>query len=98
MKVYLLMVCAVSLLPLPAFAGSQDDARVVLHAETWPSGKVCNFSPNSQEIPCSEFTTEWPLNSAAAVYLVIAQGNPDPGVLGIRLSVDYDASKLGADF
>ena len=75
-------------------AGSQDDAVIALHAQLHPQkgGDPCVMDA----VCCSDFVTQWPLFSSADVYLVVAKGNPNPGVAALSCGILYNNGEMGA--
>ncbi len=78
-------------------AGSQDGAVVVLHAgpHLMKGDTPCDYADGESWFPCRDFRTTWPLNTPANVYLVVAQGNPDPGVAGLSCGILYNNGETG---
>lgn len=98
----MLSLCATCLLVLsaavPAHAQSLIDAKFALHAQTKTlnAAEICVVNdPNTQGIPCSQYTTAWPLGVSADMYLVIGRVDPSAGTNGVRLGIDYNGA-LGA--
>ena len=75
----------------PALSGTQDDARFALHAQSVKAGNSCvDSDPTSSGIPCSQYTTEWPVGAAANVYVVIVQGDAPAGITAAAFGMNYD--------
>lgn len=87
--------CAAVLLQASqVFPQSLATAKFALHVKTRvdKSTEICTVNdPNSQGIPCSQYTTAWPAGVSADVYLVIGQVN-SVGVNGVRLGIDYNGA------
>jgi hypothetical protein len=77
----------------PAFAGTQDGARVAMHmkAHTVKATTTCTmWSPNTQKLPCSEYVTNWIVGQNCDVYLVVGHGDPTAGIAGVSCRIQYD--------
>ncbi len=81
-------------LPLPA-AGQ---AVIALHAAS-PSKSPCLLgSPIAQDIPCSSYETDWPVESGAYVYLVVGWADSAAGIGSMVCGINYCAAPgTGAD-
>ncbi len=89
------LVCT---MPPSAAAGTQDGAVVALHAGPHnEKGDPCLpwVDLAADGLSCRDFTTSWPLNTPCDVYLVVARGNPDPGVAGLSCGVLYNNGETG---
>jgi hypothetical protein len=75
-----------------AVGGTQPEAVFALHAVAHsyppPQGTPCGVGKPT--IPCQNYRTIWPLMSSADVYLVVARGQPGPGIAGISCGIQYD--------
>ena len=80
------------LLPAPASAqpGGQSASVVALHVQAHNT-KGLSCANLSSALPCSDYTTEWPLHSAADVYLVVAKAQPNLGISAVSCGIKYDA-------
>lgn len=88
-----LTILALSLLSLRVLAGTQDDARIAVHVQSWAKN-YCEVDPVNANTPCSSFTTKWPLREPASLYLVIGNANPEAGVAGVALGIDYNPESI----
>jgi len=81
--------------------GGVENARFALHRkdpERYPT-VLCddpststvepNYSPNYENIPCSQYTVNAPLGGST-VYIVVGQADPTEGVIGASFGIDYD--------
>ncbi len=84
-----------------ALAGTQPYARVALHvkAHTTKASLVCTSgSPNTQNLPCSEYRTNWIVQNNCDVYLVVGHGDPTAGIAGVNCRILYEnAGGYGVD-
>ena len=88
MKRFLVAMTAVMLVAVlgtPAWAGSQDGAVIALHLQAHPlkGGDPCVMDA----LCCSDFVTEGDLFTSYDVYLVVAKGNPQPGVAALSCGI-----------
>jgi hypothetical protein len=74
-----------------ADAGSQDDAKIVLHSQPWSSKNPCGGGADLvRQTPCDSYSVgSAPLQTATAVYLVVT-GSPVSGLGGVQCGIDYD--------
>jgi hypothetical protein len=90
------LVLGSAMISLPARAGTQDGAVVALHAAPHSKSSVCStIDPVSTGLPCRDFTTTWPLNSPCDVYLVVARGDPGPGISALSFGILYNHGETG---
>jgi hypothetical protein len=90
-----LSVAAALLLPLAlsaltvfaAIAGTEDGTVIALHAKVQTAKGVC--TTEAPQIPCSEYTTTWPLHLGTHVYLVVARAQQGPGIAGFSCGIFY---------
>jgi hypothetical protein len=87
-----ILVLAAFLLPAAALAqyNSQSGAVVALHIQPHTT-KGLSCDNLSSSLPCSDYTTEWPVQEPADVYLVVAKARADLGVSGVSCGIDYGA-------
>jgi len=83
-----------------AVDNGQSRAVVVLHAQAHntkaPGGNpLC--SDLDPSLPCSEYTTTWPVGVPADVYLVVARGDSALGISGVNLGIYYRDEGAQAD-
>ena len=77
------------------FAGTQDQATVVFHAQAFATKAivVCsNGTPNAQGLACPDFNAQWPTQAGADVYLVVASAAFDPGIAGLSCGIEFDST------
>ena len=86
-------VAALCLGATNAFAGTQDNAVIALHAELHPTkgGDPCAYDGSA----CSDFVTEWPLSSSADLYLLVARGDAGPGIAAASCGITYGGGPAG---
>jgi len=75
-----------------SFAGTQDDAVIALHGQPASRKDPCAaVDPNEQGFACSDYVVNHlPLNSPTHVYLVVARADPEAGIAGVSVGIDYD--------
>lgn len=86
----LLSLTALALAVSPAAAGTQDAAKVALHAQAIVTkSNPCGFNndPNSQGIGCSSYVVDWTTHSLAWVYLVVGQADSAAGISYLDVGV-----------
>jgi len=76
--------------------GNQQAAVVALHAQAHAS-KTLDCGGLDPSLPCGRFTTTWPVDSAADVYMVVALADPVYGVSGVSLGIRYATEGTLAD-
>jgi hypothetical protein len=88
----LMVAFAVLLMASPsADAGTQDGSVVTVHAKAHTTKATTICTTWMPTIPCSAYITEWALDSAADVYLVVGKA-PDvvKGIAGMSCGILYD--------
>ena len=79
------------LVPDSARAGTQDLAKLALHATPAVTPATsCLVAPTAT--PCGSFTTTRPTSDFSTVYLVVANGDPFSGLNGLSCGIDYAGS------
>mgnify|MGYP000455444216 CR=1 FL=1 len=100
MKRILIGVAAVMLVAVmsgPVLAGSQTDAVIALHLQTHlQKGDPCTVDPATQGTACSDYVLQGDLLTSYDLYLMVAQGNPVPGVGAISCGIVYNDGGCGA--
>jgi len=88
----LILLTGLCLLVPPVLAGGQDDARVALHLTpaNAKSRPCVTNNPNEAGIPCSKYVIHGTPGSSYHVFLVVAQADPDSGILGLSCGIDYN--------
>lgn len=82
---------------LPALAGPSaviSGPKFALHVQSHAqkASYVCTTaSPNTNNIACSDYVTQWPLKTPADVYLVLAQGD-STGFSGATFGITYNGA------
>ena len=78
------------LLPGPAGAGTQNNARLALHA----TNQLPNACTNSAILttPCSSYVTARSTLTGGYVYLVVTQADPVAGIKALSCGIDYTGS------
>ena len=87
-----------AVMAVPAFAGSQEDAVIALHAKPHAEkalnicpGGDASEDPNTQGLACSDYDVAAPANESVDVYLVVAKGSSQAGIAGLSCGIRYDA-------
>jgi len=94
----LLAAGILTLFVLPAFAGPSaaiSGPKFALHAQTHAAKAtfVCTTAdPNTNNIACSDYVTNWPILSGTDVYLVLAQGD-STGFSGATFGITYNGTQ-----
>jgi hypothetical protein len=74
-----------------AMAGTQDQAKLALHAVPHAAKTCGKNDPVTLGIPCSGFNTYADLNTGGKdIYLVVAQAAQGPGVAGLSCGLSFD--------
>lgn len=99
----LVITLALTVQAMPGAAAPESSfAVVVLHANAHDAkgavdvcGTTADYLRNTD---CSNYTTTWPLNQGADVYLVAAEDDPSGSISVITCGIDYDSVPAsGAD-
>ena len=79
-------------------AGTQSGAVIALHAAPHTKNSPCvsPYNPEVAVLECFNFRTDWPLASPCDLYLVVAKGNPEPGVASLSCGILYQGAVEGA--
>ena len=79
-------------LSVPVFAGTQPNAVIVLHATAHTAEPGCD---EVATLSCENYVLSWPLNTAADLYLVVANGYAGPGIAGVSCGISYNHGVVG---
>ncbi len=88
------------LAPRAAAGDSELSPVIALHTGWFPNPKSdpalapgfdgCSYAPTQ---PCSEYEVQLPFfDWSAAVWVMVARGDPDAGVSGVSFTIDYDGA------
>jgi hypothetical protein len=76
----------------------QENAVILLHAQTHNTkGLSCGDSPAAQDLGCETYTKEWPLNTGADVFMIVAKADSALGISGVSCGIKYSNIATLAD-
>jgi len=94
------LACLVSLITLsatllaltnPGLALTNTGVRIALHRKASTTSGICtSYTPNADQLPCSEYSVTAPATGASLVYVVAALGDPGAGISLVSMGVDFD--------
>jgi hypothetical protein len=85
-----LLLPTVLFLPRESIGHTQANAKILLHLQATAAGNACTIEGGHP--PCASIVTAGDLNPAAYfAYVLLADGNVDPGFAGVQFGISYNS-------